>query len=241
MYKIYTLIILIGSFNSMLGQSKFSGVVTNQNILLSSVEIINLTKKIATKSDAQGEFQIQADVNDEITFYLKDYIQWNEKIKKEHLIIQNNIVLVKRPIELDEVKITKAPKIYVINDYESLKIAKIQKEQLRPKVVGVYTGEIQNGVDFIAIGSKVANLIGKIFKKKEDVKKNKSKISFEDYINENFEHDYLLKQLNLQENEFELFIKFCKNDNQTATIIGNDNKLDILEYLLRMTKEFKPE
>lgn len=240
MNKIYTLIILIGSLNSIFSQSKFSGVVTSESVPLSSVEIINLTKKKFTKSNDRGEFEIQADINDEITFYLKDFIQRNEKLKNEHLTTHNNIVLVKRPIELEEVKIVKGPKLSVINDYESLKIAKIQKEQLRPKVTGVYTGEIQNGVDFMAIGGKLVNLIGKIFKKNEGVTKNKMKISFEDYIVKNFGQDYLLKKLNLQENEFELFLKFCENDNQTASVINNDNKLDVLEFLMKKAKEFKP-
>lgn len=241
MNKIYTLIILIGSLNSTFSQSNFSGIVTSQSIPLSKVEIINLTKKISTKSNERGEFQIQVEVNDEIIFYLKDYTQLNEKIKNEHLTTQNNIVLVKRPIELGEIKIVKAPKVYIINDYESLKMAKIHKEQLQPKVVGVYTGEIQNGIDFIGITDKLFTLIGKIFKKNEDVKKNKMKISFEDYIVKNFGQDYLLKKLYLQENEFELFLKFCKDDNQTASIIDNDNKLDVLEYLMKKAKEFKPE
>lgn len=238
--KIYTLIFLIGSLNLGFSQSTFSGIVTSENIPLNNVEIINLTQKKAIKTNENGEFQIQVAVNDIITFYLKDYTQFNEKIKKEHLNIYNKIVLVKRPIELGEITIAKAPKIVLKNDYESLKIAKIEKEQLNAKVVGVYTGEIPNGVDFIAVGNKIVNLIGKIFKKDEIAREKVSKVSFKQYVEVNFEHHYLLEKLVLKENEYELFLTFCEEDKQAVTIVKK-NKLEILDFLMQRRKAFKPE
>ncbi|WP_136666820.1 hypothetical protein [Flavobacterium sp. H122] len=241
MNKIYFLIISIACVNSISAQSKFKGIVLSEGIPLADVEIVNVPKKNAVKSNDRGEFQIQVEVNDEIVFFLKNYLQKNEKIKMEHLAVHNNVVLKRRPIELDEVKIVKAPKVYVINDYESLKMAKIEKDQSRPKVIGVYTGEFQNGIDFMAVGNKIASLIGKIFKKNEDIQKRKIKTSFEDYINISFGNEYLVQKLNLPENEFDLFIRFCKNDNLVATVVSKDNKLEALEFLLKKRREFKPD
>lgn len=233
--------IIIGCYNPIIAQTKLTGIVTSENITLFNVEVINTTKKTSVKSNDKGEFQINADVNDEIIFFFKNYLQKNIKILKEHLNIHNKITLTKRPIELDEIKIVKAPKVTIINSYESLKIAKIEKEQSRPKVIGVYTGEIQNGIDFMAIGNKVADLIGKIFKKNDDIKKSYSKTSFEDYLDINFEHEYLIRKLNLQENEFELFLSFCKKSNEVNDVINKNNKLDVFEFLIKKRKEFRPD
>jgi hypothetical protein len=87
----------------------------------------------------------------------------------------------------------------------------------------------------------VAKLIGKIFKKNEDVKKNKSKISFEYYIEKEFGREFLVQKLNLSENEFDLFIRFCKEDNHVTTVINKGNKLDTFDFLIKKRNEFKPQ
>lgn len=240
MNKIYTLLLFLASFNSLLAQSKFLGIVTSQKQPLANVEVINITQKIAVTTNDRGEFQIQAMVNDEITFYLKEYNQWFVKIKMKHLTIHNNIDLVKRPIELGEIKIVKASKVYVINDYESLKNVAVEKEARQPKVTGVYTGDIPNGVDFIAVGSKIVNVIGKIFNHDATAKKQKPKQSFRKSIEENFDYHYLLEKLMLQEDEYELFLKFCETDKQALELI-NKNKLELFQYLVQKREEFKPK
>ena len=158
----------------------------------------------------------------------------------KHLTIHNNIDLVKRPIELGEIKIVKASKVYVINDYESLKNVAVEKEARQPKVTGVYTGDIPNGVDFIAVGSKIVNVIGKIFNHDATAKKQKPKQSFRKSIEENFDYHYLLEKLMLQEDEYELFLKFCETDKQALELI-NKNKLELFQYLVQKREEFKPK
>lgn len=157
-----------------------------------------------------------------------------------HLTGYNRIILEKNIIELEEIQIVKAPKMTVINSYESLKEAKISKEMSRPKVVGVYTGEFQNGVDFVAIGSKLAKLVKKTFKKNNS-KEKEVQIPFEESINKYFDNKKIIKMLNLSEDELNLFFEFCKNDVDVKSVISQNNELSTLEFLFRKRKEFKSE
>lgn len=240
MNKFYLISIIGIFFNATYSQSNLIGQVLSANAPLSNVEIINSAKKDVAKSDEKGEFQIQAELNDEIVFFLKGYIQKSIKVTTDYLNKSNKIFLDKQVIELEEIKIIKAPKVTIINSYESLKEAKISKEQLRPKVVGVNTGEFQNGVDFIAIGNKLSKLVKKVIKS-NDSRKKEVQTSFEECINKYFDDKTLIETLRLSEDNFKLFIEFCKNDLNVKNVITNNNELDVLEFLLKKRKEFKFE
>ena len=239
MKKLYFVLTLLGFTTALFSQSKMNGKVLNENALIPNVEVINATKQLIVKTDNEGYFQILADVNDEIIFYSKNYLEMYLKVKKEHLAIENKIVLQKKLIELEEIKIDVHPTYKVDMSYESLKMAKIYKEQSRPQPVGVYTGEIQNGLDFVAIGSKLANLISKLFSNKEKKKESKTKESFSTLAKNSFTYDFFTRNLNLPENEIDLFLTFCEMDKASNVFDKKSNTLDLMDFLLIKRGEFK--
>ncbi|WP_073310977.1 hypothetical protein [Flavobacterium terrae] len=241
MNKLY-FIYLIGSFfNLVNAQSKFTGKVISGNIPLSNVEIINSTEKSVAKIDNKGEFQINAKLNDEIIIFLTGYLKMKLIVTNEHLNTFNKIILEKNTIELDEIEINKTKNLKIFNDYKSLKMAKISKQQSQPKVTGVYTGEFQNGIDFIEIGSVLVNQVSKIFKNKEKNNDRSKQISFRNRIQNEFSNDLLVSKLKLKEDEIDLFLNFCELDNKTKSFNDNTSSIELFDFLVSKRLEFKGE
>ncbi len=211
----------------------------SENIPLQNVEIINSTKKNTTRSNEKGEFQIQAELNDEVIFFLKGYIQKSLKIEKQHINTTLKIVIEKNAIELDEIEINKTKNLKIFNDYKSLKMAKISKQQSQPKVVGVYTGEFQNGIDFIEIGSVLVNQVSKIFKNKDKNNDRSKQISFRNRIQNEFSNDVLVSKLKLKEDEIDLFLNFCELDNKAKSFNDKTSSIELFDFLVSKRVEFK--
>lgn len=206
---------------------------------LNNVEIINSTEKFIAKSDDKGEFQIQAKLGDELVFFLNGYHKVSLKVTDENSNTFNKIILEKNTIELDEIEINKTKNLKIFNDYKSLKMAKISKQQSQPKVVGVYTGEFQNGIDFIEIGSVLVNQVGKIFKNKDKSNDKLNKVSFRNRIQNEFSNDVLMSKLKLKENEIDLFLNFCELDNKSKTFNDKTTSIDLFDFLVSKRLEFK--
>jgi len=236
--KLYFALAFISFTTTLFSQSKMNGKVLDDGGLLPDVEVINSTKAIVIKTNDNGNFQILADVNDEIIFYSKNHIQINLKVKNKDLTVENEIILQRKQIELEELKIDKSPSIKIDMSYESLKMTQISKEQARPKAQ-IYMGEIQNGTDFVAIGAKLANLISKLFVKKGGKKEFKSTESFSKIVKNKFTDDFFIGKLNLNESEVDLFLTFCEMDESSKIFHEQTGVLELIDFLIKKRKEFK--
>lgn len=239
MNKLYFIYLICSFFNLVNAQSKFTGKVISGSIALSNVEIINSTEKSVAKSDNKGEFQINAKLNDEIVIFLTGYIKMNLIVTNDHLSTFNKIILEKNIIELDEIEINKTKNLKIFNDYKSLKMAKISKQQSQPKVTGVYTGEFQNGIDFIEIGSVLVNQVSKIFKDKDKSNNKLNQVSFRNRIQNEFSNDLLVSKLKLKEDEIDLFLSFCELDNKSKSFNDATRSIELFDFLVTKRVEFK--
>ena len=206
---------------------------------LPNVEIINSTEKFVAKSDDKGEFQIQAKLDDDLVFFLNGYLKVSLKVTNENRNTFNKIILERNTIELDEIEINKTKNLKIFNDYKSLKMAKISKQQSQPKVTGVYTGEFQNGIDFIEIGSVIVNQVSKIFKNKDKSNDKLNKVSFRNRIQNEFSNDVLVSKLKLKEDEIDLFLNFCELDDKSKSFNDKTTSIDLFDFLVSKRLEFK--
>ncbi|ESU26622.1 hypothetical protein FLJC2902T_25960 [Flavobacterium limnosediminis JC2902] len=239
MKKLYFLLTLTGLTTTLFSQSKMNGKLVDESALIPNVEVINATKQLIVKTNDEGDFQILADINDEIIIYSKNYLEKHLKVKKEHLTNENIIVLQRKQIDLEELKIEKLSTFKVDMSYDALKMEKIYKEQSRPKPEGVYTGEIQNGADFVAIGGKLVGLVRKLFPKKEKKEASERTESFSTMAKNRFTYDFFTRNLNLNENEIDLFLTFCEMDEASKTFNKKSGALDLMDFLLKKRGEFK--
>jgi hypothetical protein len=226
-------------FHSVIfGQSDLHGVVRSNGNGVANVEVVNVTKKITKKTNEKGVFSIAATTGDEIVFVLKDYYEKKIKVSRENLNSNVAFELEKKVIELQELEIEKNQKINVDMSYESLKKAKLENEQSKAKVIGVYTGEIEYGIDFVEIGNKVIKFLDRQLAPKLEKEVQGKGESFKNYVKREFSNDFFITKLNLKENEIDPFIAFCENDLKAKHVTDKNGVLDVLEFLIEKRKQF---
>lgn len=237
--KLLSILVL---FTSQFGFSQtIKGKIVFNNYAIPKVDVINSNSKILTVSDAKGNFSIVAKMNDTLIFIAKNYEL--KKITVNPLIINDKdliIELVLKAEELKEVVINKIPSIKLSSGskYEVDKLDKygLEKSAYAPKVIGVNMGTIENGMDFIRIGS----MIGGLFKKeKEPIKKQKPIVPFKDLAEKSCSESYFLETLKLKPDEIELFLEFCDADSNSKTIAESNNILITMDFLFKKHMEFK--
>ncbi|HNP33091.1 MAG TPA: hypothetical protein PKN96_07345 [Flavobacterium sp.] len=212
------------------------GKVLYLNTYQENIDIINFNSKYMTQTNNSGDFTIEAKVGDVLIFMSERFVDQKYKLTSEDFkkpVL--TITLVQKPIPLNEVEIAqvKAVKVKSVS-YNDVKMAKIQKDASRPKVEGVYTGEMVNGVDFIQIGK----MIGKLFKSDKSKEKKTEVVSFKDYAKSNFNESFFSKTLKVAPEDTARFIEYCDADPKSKTVIATDDELTILEFLLTKKAEF---
>lgn len=199
------------------------------------MDVVNFNTKKLSVSDANGNFSICVKANDELILLSKEYIDKKITVTQSDIDTINLIVhLTKKPIELEEVQIENNS-LKIKFDQAAFDKIKLEKQQSMPKNQFVYTGTIENGMDFIRMGKGLYNL----FKRKTPKPKPVPKIEFADYLTNNFNEDFYLNTLHLKKDEIALFIEFCKADAKSKTIHYNDNYLTVMDFLMIKNEEFK--
>lgn len=212
------------------------GKVSYQDSYQKNIDVINFTSKNIVQTNASGEFDIEAKINDVLVLMSENFADQKYIIKKQDFEKGSVLIyLIEKPIPLEEVEITqvKAIKLQTVG-YDNVKMAKIEKEASRPKVKDVYTGEIENGADFIQIG----RMIGKLFKSKNPKEIKAEPIPFKEYAKANFNQSFFTKTLKLKPEDTQRFLDYCEADPKSKTVTQNNDELTILEFLLAKKTEF---
>ena len=145
------------------------------------------------------------------------------------------IALSKKPIELDEVTINKVEKVNVIVSPDEIAMSKIAKFESAPKTVGVYTGEMPYGMDFVG-------LFKKIFKsnKKKDKKETPRFANFKEYTFSKINtDDFIYNNLGIKREELDLFMAFCESDSKYKAVMEREDTLETMEFLTAKSELFK--
>ena len=236
MKKFYSITAVLFFLNIVRAQNKLRGTVSSEYGGLDAVELINTTQKLSVISNSAGYFEIKAENKDVLLVYKKGYIVKQHVISSDDYSGKFSVFLSKEPIIMDEIAIVKIPQIKFDMSYAALKKAEIEKQQSRPQVVGVYTGQIQNGVDLVAIGGEVFKQVKKLFKKDRI---QIPPVDFSVLAKSKMPTKFWVNDLKLAPTEIELFLDFCKKDNQIKKFTQQTNMLEIIEFLLLKRSEFK--
>ena len=218
-----------------------NGIVLCEQLPVIKVDIANYNSKQVVITNALGTFSIAAKIGDELIFiskkhYIKKITVDQKGIETTNLIIYLSL----KPEELKEVLVTKIPAIKLSKDakWEQGKLDKIALEKAvsTPKVLGVYTGGIENGVNLMRIGG----MIIKLFRKEKDVvKKELAQIDFKNLARSSCDKKFYLETLKLSPDEMELFLEFCDADPNAKTVALNENVLSMMDFLYKKNSEFK--
>ncbi|TBX70648.1 hypothetical protein EZL74_02955 [Flavobacterium silvisoli] len=214
------------------------GKVQSGTIFLKNVDIVNLNSKKNVVTDSEGNFNILVKAGDELFIISKEYT--DQKIKLSQTDFDNNnlvILLEKKPIELDNINIVKVQNMKIKLSQGEIDELRINKQSTAPKVLGVYDGTIENGVDFIKLGKKLIHLLKK--KDREPADNKAPAPSIKSYLEANFDTAFYLRKLNLNPEEINLFISFCEADPKAQTIAEHQDILEAMDFLMVKNDEFK--
>lgn len=212
------------------GNKSIRGQVYFDKTAATKVEVINATAKTVTLTNAEGKFTIGINVNDQLVFVAK-----NHEIKEMKISIavlnQGDIKISLSPKveELKEVIVQSMPSIKLSKDakWEKEKISQyaLEKAAATPKVLGVYTGSIENGI------TKIIRLYSRT--------KEAPQIEFKDLAKSSCDQKFYIETLKLKSDEIALFLQFCEADPKSKTLLENSTVLSMMDFLSIKNIEFK--
>lgn len=216
-------------FFCVLGYSQqvvLKGKITLDLLPVSDVEVINKQLKNIVYSDENGEFEIPIENENNLAFYKKGY--------RFQPILVDSVLLQKKYIEIKLLKEERLIEEVVISNKKIIPNIKVEK-QYQERKFAIPDGSIQNGVDFIA----VFKLVGKLFKKEKEIVNKKAPLSFLNFVNFNFNSEFLKKTLSIEENKLNDFLLFCTYDERAQLLANDENVILMLEFLQEKAKEFR--
>ncbi|OUD37611.1 hypothetical protein [Flavobacterium sp. FPG59] len=220
---------------------RLQGQVVFDKTVAIKVEVINATSKIVALTDTEGKFIITAEANDQLVFVAKNHeikeLKVTAAIIKQGFI---NMTLAAKAEELKEVIVQNMTSIKLSKDakWEQAKLDQyaLEKNASSLKNPGIYTGTIENGMDFIRIGK----MIGSLFKKKDNNNHQKSPIlPFTEAAKTQIEPEFYTDTLQLRQEEIATFLDFCNKDPKSKIIAAHQNILSLQEFMSSKILQFK--
>lgn len=232
------LLLFLFSIQCCLAQTEknITGVVVANDVLIAGVDVINDRTRTSHTSDSAGQFSVEAQVGDTLIFHSTDFTAKKIRIKEADFSNPNfKVFLYKKIEELEEVIINNGVQP-ILNSKDIIGYRDYKNFKDGVKNPHMYTAEIQYGPDLIKMVSLVAGLLKK---PKEDAAPAKPIIGFKQFVDANYDKQYLKKTFKLEDDEIALFLEFCEADTKAYSVKESEDKLGLLEFLIRKNEEFK--
>lgn len=203
-----------------------------------NIDLVNLTSKKSATTDHQGHFSISVTAGDELYILSKEYIDFKLKITETHLREgQLTITIERKPIALEDVEIVNKSSLIVEISQADIDAIKLEKQSQALKVVNVYDGTIENGVDFVRMFKGIANWFKN--KDKEPLQKPVPPPNFKDFLGSHYDQSFYLNHLKLKPEEIDLFIAYCEADARAASLAERQDVLEMADFLFEKNKAFR--
>ncbi len=203
------------------------GEISNNNIRLENVHVINQAKNQVTKSNTLGAFTIQATVGDTLLFSHVGMKDISVVVTPDMTNQKNPISMEEKSISLEEVELYTGPKI----DAVSLGLIGKNTKKLTVQERRLYTA--RNGfLDPIinAISGRTKKL------KKQLVLETKSRRF--DYLIDNYS-EYLKKTLNISDEIVIMYLTYLVDEEGIANVINTNDTTEIHFFILTTWFQFK--
>lgn len=238
--RFYILILSLLALSFSLNGQTLKGKVYDSKSTLTNIKVYNKTQNRLTVTDKNGNFNIQAKVNDTLTFTSLFYHPKTEIIKKFHLEDTFVFELKKIISELDEVEVQAEPEQPVFeaetynNDLKNLIKADIKNNPHLYQPTGA-----TYGVDFIYLIGQVA----KLFKRKKTEAQQYQPISYvqiDSLFNESsfFNKRLVREDLKIPEKRTYLFYDFCAAKGISSELLKDEKRMQLLEEFVTNSKLF---
>lgn len=229
-------------FFSILGFSQsgklLQGKVLSDGKAVGLVDVVNINSKKSSTTNSEGNFSLWVTAGDELYFLSKDYADLKMVITPTQLN-QNLLVITlnKKPIELEDVEIVSKSSLKVQITQADIDAVKLSKQANALKVINVYDGTIENGVDFVRMFKGISNWLKN--KDKEKREKTVLPIAFKDYLAQHFDENFYTQKLKLKPEEIALFISFCEADPRAKPLAERQDILEMADFIFEKNEAFK--
>ena len=143
----------------------------------------------------------------------------------------------KKPIALEDVEIVKKSSLKVQISQADIDAIKLTKQSQALKVVNVYDGTIENGVDFVRMFKGISNWFKN--KDKEPLQKPVPPPNFKDFLRSHYDRNFYLNNLKLKPEEIDLFIAYCETDSRAAELAARQDILEMADFLFEKNETFR--
>ncbi|MDI9256454.1 hypothetical protein [Flavobacterium sedimenticola] len=235
---LFTFLFFTTNFCLAQNEKVLSGKIVCEGRGIANIDLVNLTSKKSTTTDPQGHFSIGVAVGDELYILSKEYIDFKLKITETHFNQnQLTITIEKKPIALEDVEIVNKSRLKVQISQADIDAIKLSKQSQALKVVNVYDGTIENGVDFVRMFKGIANWFK--IKDKEKLEKAVLPPNFKDFLSSHYDRNFYLNTLKLKPEEIDLFIAYCEADVRAAALAERQDVLEMADFLFEKNEAFR--
>lgn len=228
-------------------QTTVSGTVIDYETSkpLESVNIVNLNQVIGATSDADGNFEIRAQVNDTLHFSYLGYKSIKIKVTNDWIKFGGtNIAMTELALALEEVVVNQLKltgylevdiKQVVLNDNQRYSISGLtntgyEAKNGKPSGVNKVLGAIFNPADFLH------NMFGKKPKEMRKLKKMKEDDEIRTLLSSRFDREMLMALLQVDRVDLDQIVSQC---NYSADFIRVANDLQILDAISECYEEYR--
>lgn len=240
--RYFVLAICFICINSHVFSQTLEGKVYDSKSVVKDIKVFNKTQNRFTVSDSNGNFSINAKVNDTIAFQSLFYHPLEVVLKPTHFESLNVFEIKKIISQLDEVKIEAQPEqpVFTEETYNQ-ELQNLIKEDIKRHPERYQPGGATYGVDFIYLFAQVI----KLFKKKNKKEKpptyqplNYTQIDSLFSKSTFFNKRLLTRNLNIPEDKTKLFFDFCEAKGISSELLKEQKKMMLLEELVLNSQLF---
>jgi hypothetical protein len=233
--------LLFFSFYFNLSAQTLSGKVYDTKTVVKDMKVINKTQNILTITNKDGDFSIQAKVNDTISFQSIFYHPLEVVLKQSHFDDINVFEVEEIVSELDEVEIQSEPEQPVFEEETyNTDLQNLIKEDIKRNPHLYMPEEAYYGGNLLAIIDLVAKLFKKKNKYKEPVYHPVTYKQMDSLFSESsfFNKQLVTENLKIPEDKAKLFYDFCSAKGISSELLKDENKMELLEELVVYSQLF---
>lgn len=215
-----------------------NGKVYDNESTVKGIKIYNITQKILTYTNNEGDFAITAVVND--TLFFESLFHHPKMIQLKQSDFQDVVVfeLIKSVNELGEVLLSREDDDFNPLEYTQIAERAFERDRRNNMQLYIPQSSYSNGVNF----KKLAKMIGKLFKNKNRVSAPKvieykhldSLFKKDDFFNLKLIED----DLDIPERYALLFLEYCETKYLNKDLLLEENKVILLDSMVNISKDF---
>ncbi|WP_299128007.1 hypothetical protein [uncultured Winogradskyella sp.] len=241
MLRLFITLFIFSAFAThKLNAQTLKGKVYDSKSVVKDIKVLNITQNRLTVTDKDGNFNINATINDTIAFKSIFYHPKEVVLTQIHFNDTNVFEVKKITNALDEVEITAEPEQPVFNEetYNS-DLNNLIKEDIKRNPHLYAPAGAQNGVDFIYLIGQVA----KLFKRKKSKLVEYESLTYfqiDSLFNKStfFNKGLVTNVLKIPKDKTKLFFDFCSAKGVSSEWLKQEHKMILLEALVVNSKLF---